>query len=256
LSSVGAGNEPARPSESANENVFTAEFVLDKIFEPGMLLGRSLQLLEDDFPIQNLQCIPQDFAIRESCRFDFNFGQNCEYIHIMIGHSMPSTMPDKEEKLKWSLVGALVAKSNFIHTDRLKNAKWPDSIVARPTRPSETDSLLLIYAPPSTLVSCCEAQIFSILVRSMVYAPIISFGKGSEGLHGQDNGCCLVLLQHILALNLLAKEHSAVWMKVELGYTKATFDADAQKKFMLAVAKSVKTHHDNLRWRMRLPKQP
>jgi hypothetical protein len=206
-----AGNEPARPSESANENVFTAEHVLDKIFEPGTLLGRSLQLLEDDFSIQNLQCIPQDFALRESCRFDFNFGQNCEYIHIMIGHTMPSsTMLEEEEKLKLSLVGALEAKSDKNHADRLKNAKWPNSIVARPTRRSETDSLLLIYAPPSTLVACCEAQIFSILVRSVVYAPIISFGKGSELLPPQDNGCCLVLLQHILALDLLENEHSAL----------------------------------------------
>ena len=131
MSSVGAGNELARPIESANEYTFSAEHVLDKIFEPGMLLGRSLQLLEDDFSIQNLQCIPQDFALRESCRFDFNFGQNCEYIHIMIGHTMPLTMLQEEEKLKLSLVGALEAKSDFIHADRLKNAKWPDSIVAR-----------------------------------------------------------------------------------------------------------------------------
>jgi ABC-type multidrug transport system fused ATPase/permease subunit len=210
LSSSGAGNKPARPSKSANEYTFSAEHVLDKIFEPGTLLGRSLQLLEDDFSIQNLQCIPQDFALRESCRFDFNFGQNCEYIHIMIGHSMPSTMPEEKEKLKLSLVGALEAKSDEIHADRLKNAKWPNSIVARPTGRSETDSLLLIYAPPSTLVSCCEAQIFSILVRSMVYAPIISFGKGSEPLQLQVNGCCLVLLQHILALDLLEKEQSAL----------------------------------------------
>jgi hypothetical protein len=208
LSSVGAGNEPPRPSESAN--VFTAEHVLDKIFEPGKLLGRSLQLLDDDFSIQNLQCIPQDFPLRESCRFDFNFGQKCEYIHIMIGHTMPSTMPEEEEK---SLVGALLAKSDGIRADRLKNAKWPHSIVARPTRPSETDSLLLIYAPPSTLVSCCEAQIFSILVRSMVYAPIISFGKDSEQLQlqvNEVNGCCLVLLQHILAIDLLEKKQSAL----------------------------------------------
>jgi len=213
LSSVGVGNQPARPSESANEYIFTAEHALDKIFEPGMLLGRSLQLLEDDFSIQNLQCIPQDFALRESCRFDFNFGQNCEYIHIMIGHTMPSMMPEEEEKLKLSLVGMAkkkVAKSDFIHAHRLKNAKWPNSIVARPTGRSETDSLLLIYAPPSTLVSCCEAQIFSILVRSMVYAPIISFGKGSERLQRQVNGCCLVLLQHILALDLLEKKQSSL----------------------------------------------
>jgi hypothetical protein len=128
----------------------------------------------------------------------------------MIGHTMPLTMLQEEEKLKLSLVGALEAKSDFIHADRLKNAKWPDSIVARPTRRSETDSLLLIYAPPFTLVSCCEAQIFSILVRSMVYAPIISFGKGSEQLQPQVNGCCLVLLQHILALDLLEKEQSAL----------------------------------------------
>jgi hypothetical protein len=59
LSSSGAGNKPARPSKSANEYTFSAEHVLDKIFEPGTLLGRSLQLLEDDFSIQNLQCIPQ-----------------------------------------------------------------------------------------------------------------------------------------------------------------------------------------------------
>jgi hypothetical protein len=211
LSSVGAGNELARPSQSANEYTFSAEHALDKIFEPGMLLGRSLQLLEDDFSIQNLQCIPpQDFALRESCRFDFNFGQNCEYIHIMIGHTIPSTMPQEEEKLKLSLVGALEAKCDKNHADRLKNAKRPDSIVARANGRSETDSLLLIFAPPSTLESCCEAQIFSILVRSMVYAPIISFGKGSERLQPQVNGCCLVLLQHILALDLLEKEQSAL----------------------------------------------
>jgi hypothetical protein len=213
LSSVGAGNEPARPSENANKTVFTAESVLDKIFEPGMLLGRSLQLLEDDFSIQNLQCIPQDFVLRESCKFDFNFGQKCEYIHIMIGHIMASKMPEGEEKSKEALVVAMmkasVAETSFFGADRLKSAKWPDSILSRPDRCSKTASPLLIYAPLSGLVSRCEAQIFSILVRSIVYAPILTFGQGSE-LVPQANGCCLVLLQHILALELLGKKQSAL----------------------------------------------
>ena len=35
-------------------------------------------------------------------------------------------------------------------------------------------------------------------------------------------------------------------MKVELPYTKDSFDADAQNKFLWAVANSVQTHVDNL----------
>jgi len=45
---------------------------------------------------------------------------------------------------------------------------------------------------------------------------------------------------------VVTKETLEVQMKVELPYTKDSFDADAQNRFLWAVASSVKTHVDNL----------
>ena len=61
----------------------------------------------------------------------------------------------------------------------------------------------------SKIVSGCEDQIFGVLIRSMMYVPIINFNL-EEGHVTPHGSCNLVLLQQILAIEFVRNKYGAM----------------------------------------------
>jgi hypothetical protein len=92
-------------------------------------------------------------------------------------------------------------------------------------------------APAAATCASCPTGTYSETEASVCVDCAAGKFSGSAGA-----GACLEPTDIVV----VTEETLEVLMKVELPYTKALFDADAQNKFLWAVANSVQTHVDNL----------
>jgi hypothetical protein len=97
----------------------------------------------------------------------------------------------------------------------------------------------------STLKTALIANGFTEKVTDSVFNNVARFGT-----HFTDKGTMLAISKpshtKVEGIVVVTNEALEVQMKVELPYTKDSFDTDAQGKFLSAVANSVKTPIDNL----------
>jgi hypothetical protein len=97
----------------------------------------------------------------------------------------------------------------------------------------------------SSLKTALIANGFTAKVPDSVFNDVARFGT-----HFTDKGTMLAISKpyhtKVEGIVVVTNETREVQMKVELPYTKDSFDADAQGKFLSAVANSVKTPVDNL----------
>jgi hypothetical protein len=97
----------------------------------------------------------------------------------------------------------------------------------------------------STLKTAMIANGFTEKVTDSVFNNVARFGT-----HFTDKGTMLAISKpshtKVKGIVVVTNEALEVQMKVELPYTKDSFDTDAQGKFLSAVANSVKTPVDNL----------
>jgi len=195
---------PCVSDTPSHTSVSPLDIILDKMFEPGYPLGmalkRSFQALEDDgcsglAPLHNLECIPQDLALRPSVKFEFSVDQ--AYLQVTFGH--PGTRTDAETIVEEMLMDILAMESGQSGvSDRIQRAAWPEAIG---TLPLNAVGTLNMYST-STIWPRCEDQTFGARLKSMTYVPIIHMEEDPNSpsclwnIQTQQH-CNSVLLQHI-----------------------------------------------------------
>jgi len=197
----------------SHTSVSPLEIILDKMFEPGYPLGmalkRSFQALEDDGhsglePPRNLECIPQNLALRPSVKFSVDQA----YLHVTFGHSGTRTDADTVvEELLMDTMELESGQSGF--SDRMQRTAWPEVIR---TQPPNVVGTLNMYST-SRILQRCEDQIFGVLLRSMIYVPIVQVDTKDEicmmNIQMQKH-CNSVLLQHILGIEFVRNKYGAM----------------------------------------------